>query len=149
MDSRARAPAGTAAVLIVERDTEFAAALARAFEGVGLSTRCVADGDLAVEETLWACPRLIVLDLDVPAVSGRQMLEVLREQPVTQSVALLALATFSYHQAAEAIAAGADDCLIKPLPPDEVAVAARDLLQRVDRWNATIRRVTTPSHGRH
>jgi DNA-binding response OmpR family regulator len=131
-------------VLIVERDTEYADTLAAAFARAGFSVRCAADGGAAFEEITWECPRLIVLDLDTPAVGGGRLLDVLRAQPATRSVPVLALATFSYQEAKEAIRAGADDCLIKPLPPDEVVAAARDLLERIADW-AHITTSTTAS----
>jgi DNA-binding response OmpR family regulator len=121
-------------VLIVERDAAFAAALAAAFESGGWSVRRAGEGGAALEEIAWQRPQLIVLDLDLPPVPGGRLLEVLRREPVTRSVPVVALATLSYHEAQDAVRAGADDCLIKPLPPDEVVDAAHTLLDRVAAW---------------
>ncbi len=119
-------------VLIVERDPEFANELADAFTRASFAVCRASDGPAALEEITWQLPHLIVLDLDLPPLpaAGGRLLEALRRQPITQSVPLLALATLSYREAREALRAGADDCLIKPLPPDEVVAAARDLLAR-------------------
>jgi DNA-binding response OmpR family regulator len=121
-------------VLIVERDAAFADALAASFAQAGFVVRRAANGGDALEEVAWEQPHLIVLDLDMPAVAGGRLLDVLRAQPTTRSVPLLALATFSYQEAGAALRAGADDCLLKPLPPDQVVDAARDLLTRSGRW---------------
>ncbi|MCB9617449.1 MAG: response regulator, partial [Sandaracinus sp.] len=91
----------TAEILLVEDDDAHAELIARSLERVteGLRLQRVADGEAAVArleaqlaagETL---PRLILLDLRLPRMGGREVLEHVKEHPVLRRVPVVVLTT--------------------------------------------------------
>ena len=122
--------------LVVARDRALAQSLAHELDTAGFVVRLAHDGSAALAEVALDPPSIVVLDLDTPALHGEPLLHMFRRLPATRCAPLLALAALSYGDAAAAVRAGADDCLVKPLPADEIAAATSDLLARVVRWTA-------------
>lgn len=91
----------SAEILLVEDDDAHAELIARSLERVasGVRLRRVADGEAAVaqlEAHLAAgekLPRLILLDLRLPRMGGREVLEHVKEHPVLRRVPVVVLTT--------------------------------------------------------
>ena len=74
---------------------------------------------LTLAETL--VPDLVVLDLELPGRSGYDVATLLRRNPATRHIPLIAATGFSHEaQLARARRAGFDVILIKPCDPDEL-----------------------------
>lgn len=86
---------------------------------------------LTMAETL--VPDLIVLDLELPGRSGYDVATLLRRNPATRHIPLIAATGFSHEaQLARARRAGFDVIVIKPCDPDELIAHIRRLLGGAD-----------------
>ncbi|MBB4634865.1 response regulator [Longimicrobium terrae] len=79
-----------------------------------------------------ASPDLVLLDVDMPAVSGLELCRVLRNDPRWQSVPIVFLTSRTdADTVARVFAAGADDFVAKPFVGPELAARIRNRLERV------------------
>lgn len=63
-------------------------------------------------------PRIVLLDIVLPEIDGRQLARMLRANPSTRDAAILAVSALSGPDERErAIAAGCDEFISKPVPP--------------------------------
>jgi LmbE family N-acetylglucosaminyl deacetylase len=118
----------TAAILLVEDDE----LLAEVVVGLLAPLGAVRWTDNA-EEALTLLPasnwELIVADIELPGMNGIEMIERLkREHPHTSTLIVSGRASFDY--AIEAIRAGADDYMTKPLEPEALVDKARELIDK-------------------
>jgi CheY-like chemotaxis protein len=67
------------------------AVLRTVLEGAGYAVTAVATGLEAAQVLMQTVPRLIVLDLDLKWLSGRQLIGVLRHNPHTSLIPMVAL----------------------------------------------------------
>ena len=77
------------------------------------------NGPQAVEMAIRQNPSLILLELDMPVMSGREVYTILRQNPSTRRIPIIALTSESADTAAEATGfsvAGFNDLLSKPIP---------------------------------
>lgn len=111
-------------------------ALARA--GVRVDFQTVCDGDKAV---IWLAagppycgrppPRLVLLDLNLPARSGFEVLEWLREQPTLRHIPVVVFSSSGRPEDREkARRLGASDYILKPTSTLSLVDIARDLQAR-------------------
>lgn len=101
--------------------------------GYGVST--AADGLTAVAKAEELLPDLIVLDLELPGLTGFEVATRLRANPATSAIPLIAATGYSHaRQLDQARASGFDAVVVKPCDPDVLiqeverllAVAVRD-----------------------
>ena len=79
------------------------------------------DGRTAVNLAISEHPDVVVMDLDLPVLSGCDAARLLRERPDTSSIPLIAATGYSQRsQLEEARRAGFDSILVKPCDPDEL-----------------------------
>jgi CheY-like chemotaxis protein len=92
------------------------------------------DGRTALDTAIAEHPDLIVLDLDLPGMSGVEAAQILRERSDTAAIPLIAATGFSHPaQLAEAERAGFDLILVKPCDPDLLVEQIERLLAPSDR----------------
>lgn len=85
----------------------------------------ICHGTLAFETIAFKKPDLVILDRSLPGMQGIDILKQLRQMPATYLTPILMLTgKRSEALSDEAMAAGADDYLLKPFEPE-------DLVQRV------------------
>lgn len=86
-----------------------------------------ADGNEALEVARREQPELILLDIQMPGLSGLEVCKMLKDDPVTSDLTIVMLTAKGQQSDRErGFAAGADDYFAKPFSPLE-------LLQLVDR----------------
>ena len=85
----------------------------------GYRVSTAADGASAIAQAERLLPDLIVLDLELPRVSGFDVAKRLRAHPETQDIPLIAATGYSHvRQLDRARAAGFDQVMVKPCDPD-------------------------------
>lgn len=85
----------------------------------GYRVSTAADGAEAIEKAEQLLPDLIVLDLELPRISGFDVARRLRSNPETQSIPLIAATGYSHiRQLDRAREAGFDQIVVKPCDPD-------------------------------
>jgi CheY-like chemotaxis protein len=122
---------GRPQVLVVENDPVFATDLAAAFERAGFAVNAAANGLDAVYELERTVPNVVVLDLDLPVVSGTRLLQLLRQDTDTADLPIVALTGLSFQEAPEVFRLGVDAVVELPAPAAAVVDQAADVLARV------------------
>ena len=121
-------PALAALVLIVEDEAEIADILTAYLEREGLRTLRAADGHTALDLHRSARPDLVLLDVQLPRLDGWSVLTQLRQRGETPVIMLTALDQDL--DKLTALRMGADDYVVKPFNPAEVAARVRAVLRR-------------------
>jgi DNA-binding response OmpR family regulator len=116
-------------VLLVDDEQAITANLAPLLERAGFAVAVAADGEEALRQVTAFAPDLIVLDVLMPRLDGREVLRRLRQQGDWTPVILLTQVGASAERAM-ALEEGADDYLNKPFDPHELIARIRAVLRR-------------------
>jgi CheY-like chemotaxis protein len=122
-----------APIVLVEDDDITRQLLAKALATHGYPVRCAADSRQfqALMRTP-PLPRLILLDVELPQVSGFKILAVLRQHPQTSAIPLVMLtARTESKDLLHALSLGADGYLSKPVTVATLRLTVDRLLRRV------------------
>jgi two-component system response regulator RegX3 len=99
--------------LVIDDAEEWAAVYSKVLEIIGFETAVIGNGNTAVAELQKLTPVLVLLDLHLPGVSGRDILAFIREQPhLTNTKVILITADIVW---AKDLREKADMVLIKPM----------------------------------
>lgn len=118
-------------LLLVEDDELLGRALKKGLELAGYGVVWLTRGDDLAAVDPSADYALILLDLELPHMSGLKALKLLRSRRDTTPVIIIT-AQDRAAQKVEGLDAGADDYLVKPLDLDEVLARIRAQLRRRD-----------------
>ncbi len=103
-----------ATILVVEDDERMRAGLARAFESEGHRVLACGDAAEALRELHKEGCDIVVLDVELPGVSGLALCRLLRAQAATRRLPVIILSSHDREDyKVEAFAAGADDFVVK------------------------------------
>lgn len=116
-------------VLLVDDEDAITANLVPFLERAGFSVMAVADGEAALARVATAPPDLVVLDVLMPRLDGREVLRRLRGTGSWLPVILLTQVGDATERAM-ALEEGADDYLNKPFDPHELVARMRAVLRR-------------------
>ncbi len=118
-----------ARVLLVDDETAITAHLAPFLERSGFEVATAPDGEIALRRAGEFHPELIVMDVLMPKLDGREALRRLRQSGNWTPVILLTQIG-SPAERAMALEEGADDYLNKPFEPYELVARIRAVLRR-------------------
>ncbi len=122
-------------VLVVEDDPSVQKVLKHLFEAEGYTAEVHGDGHSALESFRAFPPAIIVLDLRLPKLSGRDLCkEVKAESPTLPIVVLSAASNVS--DKVLLLELGADDYVTKPFSPRELLARVRAALRHTSRTSA-------------
>jgi DNA-binding response OmpR family regulator len=116
-------------ILLVDDEHDITTNLAAFLERSGFNTHTTSDGLAALEQVKQAAPDLIVLDVLMPRLDGRETLRRLRQAGNWTPVILLTQVGEAFERAM-ALEEGADDYLNKPFDPHELVARIRAVLRR-------------------
>jgi DNA-binding response OmpR family regulator len=116
-------------VLLVDDESAITDNLVPFLERTGFQMAVAADGEEALAQVAAVAPDLIILDVMMPKLDGRQVLRRLREAGNWTPVILLTQVGDSTERAM-ALQEGADDYLNKPFDPHELVARMRAVLRR-------------------
>lgn len=124
-------------LLLADDDKDFHAIITRLFEGPDWEVSTADDGVTALEQISVRRPDVIVLDLNMPRMGGRQLLTELRRNPGTAFIPVIILSGDSdpAEQAAE-FNLGADDFVAKPFEAKELTARIEGAVRRARRMLA-------------
>lgn len=120
---------GKSRVLLVDDEQAITSNLAPFLERSGFVVAVAADGEDALRQVSSFRPDLIVLDVLMPRLDGREALRRLRKEGDWRPVILLTQVGESTERAM-ALEEGADDYLNKPFDPHELVARIRAVLRR-------------------
>jgi DNA-binding response OmpR family regulator len=140
MDARTREDDVTAAaphgrpprVLVVEDEHDIAGLIKHALERSGdAEVEIVGSGDAALRAVTEAPPALVILDLNLPVLSGTEVCRILRARPATAAIPIIILtARTAEADRVHGLDLGADDYVTKPFSLRELAARVRAVLRR-------------------
>lgn len=116
-------------VLLVDDDATIREHLPPMLSRGGLDVDCAEDGAQALERIERDPPDLVILDVMMPVMDGREALRRIRARHDWLPVILLTRVGESFERAA-ALDEGADDYLNKPFDPPELLARVRAVLRR-------------------
>ena len=125
-------PAVKAKILIVDDDADIITVLRDRLEALGYGTVCAGDGLLALELIEQETPHLMLLDLEMPKLSGLDVLKRLAQQkPAAPDMPVIVMTAHGTITAAvQAMKQGAYDFLTKPFDVDHLALVVTKALER-------------------
>ncbi len=116
-------------ILLVDDETAITANLAPFLERAGFLVGTAGDGAQAIEQISHFKPDLVILDVLMPRMDGRQVLRQLRQQGDWTPIILLTQVGEASERAM-ALEEGADDYINKPFDPRELVARIRSVLRR-------------------
>jgi DNA-binding response OmpR family regulator len=105
-------------ILIVDDDDDFREAIRAELESKGYQVEEAANGQVALDKIAARPPLIVLLDLQMPVMNGRELLTELRRHRELADVAVVILSSFGYEWEAELM--GAQGYLGKPFEPAEL-----------------------------
>ncbi len=117
-----------AQVLLVEDTASLALVYQGALAKAGIKVAHVATGKAALAAIEKRCPRVILLDLQLPDMNGLDLLAIVQERKLPASVVIIT-ANASMRIAIDAMRGGARDFIVKPVQPDRLVVTTRNMLE--------------------
>jgi len=128
--SRGVQAAAQSPVLVVEDDDDMRRLIHRVLERMGLAVRSAAEASTfqaALRQP--PLPQLILLDVELPGISGFKLLTALRRHPKTKDVPVLLVTSRAEDKDLMCgLTLGADGYLSKPFSPDELRAMVSGLL---------------------
>lgn len=124
-------------ILLVDDEEAITANLAPFLERSGFEVAVAADGTAALQTAASFVPDLLVLDVLMPRLNGREVLRQLRAAQNWTPVILLTQVGDSQERAM-ALNEGADDYLNKPFDPHELVARIRSVLRRTPSGQPTL-----------
>jgi DNA-binding NtrC family response regulator len=121
-----------AKILVVDDDTDIVTVLRDRLEALGYSTVCAGDGLHALELIEQETPHLVLLDLEMPGLSGLDVLKRLAQsRPIGHEMPVIVMTAHGTITAAvQAMKQGAHDFLTKPFDVDHLAIVITKALER-------------------
>jgi two-component system KDP operon response regulator KdpE len=130
-------------VLVVDDDAPLARALAITFTARGYAVDTAASGAAALSTAARHPPDVVVLDLGLPDLDGRDVVTALRGW--TRAPVIVLSARESQAEKVAALDAGADDYVTKPFGMDELLARVRAAVRRGTGTSPDAPVVSTPS----
>jgi DNA-binding response OmpR family regulator len=125
-------------ILVIEDDPKMQRAISRLFEPEGFSVELAADGVAGLEAFSARQPNIVILDLRMPRMSGRDVCKEIKR--LSPSVPIIVVsATSDVMDKVLLLELGADDYVTKPFSPRELLARTRAALRRSSRLPAAER----------
>lgn len=115
-------------VALIEDDARIREAVARALTERGHAVRSSSSGMAGLRDAIDDPPDVVILDLGLPDVDGREVLAMLRA--VSDVPVIVATARDDDQEMVRALDAGADDYIVKPFSADQLEARIRAVLRR-------------------
>ncbi|HPX62100.1 MAG TPA: response regulator transcription factor [Deltaproteobacteria bacterium] len=119
-------------ILVVEDDPEYRNAIRLILEMEGFEVQTAANGREGLESLRQRLPDLVLCDIMMPEMDGRQFLEALQDDNSTAvTPVIFVTALDSRFEMRRSMSAGADDYLTKPFSAEELIECVNGRLKRV------------------
>lgn len=125
-------------ILVVDDEDDILKMVGRRLQSWGYEVVTASDGMQGVELALTHRPALILLDIMMPKLKGRDVCAILKANPNTQDIPVIFLTALGLPDHIKAgLDLGADDYLMKPFKPEELKDRIRVCLLRHNAHAAT------------
>jgi two-component system cell cycle response regulator DivK len=117
-------------ILLVEDNPATIDVVQKELEFLGYDTLTADDGDKAVEMAAAHLPDLIIMDISLPKMDGLEATALIRKNPKTQSIPVLAATARALPGDREkCLQGGCNDYIAKPFTHRELGAALKKLLK--------------------
>jgi two-component system phosphate regulon response regulator PhoB len=118
-------------ILIIEDEKDIADLVEYHLKQSGFKVAKTSDGPSGLEQAKKSRPEIIILDLMLPGMDGRDVCRALKSNPFTQSIPVLML-TAKAEEVDRIVGfeLGADDYVTKPFSPRELVLRVKAILRR-------------------
>ena len=116
-------------VLIAEDSDDLRALWRTCLTHSGFTVEEARNGQEALEKARAHTPDVIVMDCCMPVLDGLSAMLQIRRDPALTNVPMVALSAASAHTGAQAVKAGCDAFLAKPVMPDQLIERVQVLLR--------------------
>lgn len=118
-------------VLVADDEADVVTLVAQNLASAGFQVSKATDGDEALEKARRLQPSLIVLDLNMPGMSGTDVLRAIKGDTRTSGIAVVMLtARKDEVDRIVSLELGADDYVTKPFSPRELTLRVKSILSR-------------------
>src|SRR5918996_28641 len=120
-------------ILVVEDEPDVATLIKHTLDRAGdVDVAIVGTGEAALKATAERVPDLIILDLNLPGFDGLEVCRILRARPPLAAVPIIMVtARATESDRVQGLDVGADDYIVKPFSPRELAARVRAALRRI------------------
>jgi DNA-binding NarL/FixJ family response regulator len=120
-------------ILVIDDDSKLRQQCAELLRLEGYEVFEARNGRDGVERARRELPDLVLCDITMPEMNGHRVLEALRAEPRTAHLPFIFLTGWNEQEDVRTgMNLGADDYLVKPVTPDELAAAVRARLRRAE-----------------
>ncbi|MEO5960579.1 MAG: response regulator transcription factor [Opitutaceae bacterium] len=120
-------------ILVIDDDAKLRKNFAEILRLEGYKVTEARNGREGVEHARREVPDLVLCDITMPEMNGHRVLETLRAEPRTAHLPFVFLTGWSEQEDVRTgMNLGADDYLVKPVVPEELAAAIRARLRRAE-----------------
>lgn len=116
-------------ILVIEDSRPMQRTLQRLFEADALQVRIASDGEEGLESFRDSPPNVVVLDLKLPGVSGKELCRSLKTEAPSVPIVVLS-ANAEVDDKVLLLELGADDYVTKPFSPKELLARVRRAMRR-------------------
>jgi DNA-binding response OmpR family regulator len=124
-------------VLVVEDSRPMQQTLQRLFESDGLQVEIASDGIMGLESFRRQTPTVVVLDLKLPRLPGKELCRAFKAHAASVPVVVLS-ANAEVEDKVLLLELGADDYVTKPFSPKELLARVRRAMRRSERIAASV-----------
>jgi two-component system, sensor histidine kinase and response regulator len=116
-------------IVLVEEDEETAMLICDILTAAGLQVVWMIEGSAAVEQIELLQPNAVIVDMRLPGMNGREIIQQLRQKLATENLKILALTANEIPaDQISIVTAGANNCLAKPIQPQQLLDKIIDLM---------------------
>lgn len=115
-------------ILVVEDEQDLRELVGKYFGDMGYQVVVAVDGADAVDLAKEERPQIILLDLRMPELDGLEICKKLKADATTKTIPIIIVTAYN-NQLNEALAAGADDFVAKPVHLLELSVRVKSILK--------------------
>src|ERR1041385_4131262 len=124
-------------ILVVEDNKDDATQLTSTCHQAGFQTSLADSGEKALEMVWTWKPDMLLLDLALPGIGGKEVCRILREDERGRTIPLIMVtAAKERGDVLAGFAAGTDDYLSKPIEPQELVARMNAVLRRYHKKNS-------------
>ncbi len=121
-------------ILVVEDDSTIQGLISYKLKNSGFEVFIAGNGAEALEQLEKNTVDLILADLMMPVMSGKEFLVAVKKNEATKKIPVVLLTAKTLeHEVIEGLSLGADDYIKKPFSPAELVARVRNVLARVQR----------------